>query len=106
MDLNTKREILSKLKHDLMAHFDLNSLILFGSQISENSNENSDFDILIVLNKYKSKKDENEIMDICYNVDLKYNIIIDSHVLSTDELSTLRGRQPIFVNALKNGIYA
>lgn len=106
MDINTKRAILANLKQDLMANFDLNSLVLFGSQTSGSSNENSDFDILIILNNHKSNQDENQIMDICYNIDLKYNIMIDSHVLTTSELSTLRGRQPIFVNALKNGIYA
>lgn len=106
MDINAKKIILSDLKHDLMLNYDLNSLVLFGSQITDSANENSDFDILIVLNKNKSHQDENDIMDICYNIDLKYNIIIDSHVITTAELSTLRGRQPIFVNALKNGIYA
>lgn len=106
MDINTKRTILANLKQDLMTNFDLNSLVLFGSQTTESSNENSDFDILIILNNHKSNQDENQIMDICYNIDLKYNIMIDSHVLTTSELSTLRGRQPIFVNALKNGIYA
>lgn len=40
------------------------------------------------------------------DVDIAYDILIDVHLLSMDELNTKRGRQPIFVNALKNGIYA
>jgi hypothetical protein len=49
---------------------------------------------------------QNRIFDICYDIDLKYNIIIDVHLFSTKELESKRGRQPIFVNALKDGIYA
>ena len=44
---------------------------------------------------------KNTILDICYDIDLKYDIIIDAHLLSTQELESKRGKQPIFVNALK-----
>jgi len=45
---------------------------------------------------------------ICrYNqIELKYNIITDTHVLGESELSTLRGKQPIYVNAIERGIHA
>lgn len=38
--------------------------------------------------------------DICYEIDLKYNIISDNHLMSESELLTLRGKQPIFVNEI------
>lgn len=106
MDRNTKNIILKDLKQNLSAKFDLNLLVLFGSQASGKENENSDFDILVVLNKMQSANDTSEIMDICYAIDLKYNILLDAHILTKADLNSLRGRQPIFVNALKNGIYA
>jgi uncharacterized protein len=103
-----KRLILTDLKSKLEEQYAdaVKNIILFGSQANYTSNEDSDYDVLILLNEDYSKQDENRILDICYDIDLKYNILIDAHLLSTKELETKRGRQPIFVNALKHGIYA
>lgn len=95
-----------KLKIEEQYFDSLKNIVLFGSQSNDKSTEFSDYDILILLNQDYSRIDENKILDICYDINLKYNIIIDAHILSTKELASKRGRQPIFVNALKNGIYA
>ena len=102
------RLILTDLKHRLKEQYtdSLRNVVLFGSQANNKSHEFSDYDILILLNQDYNRNDENKILDICYDIDLKYNIIIDAHLLSIKELDSKRGRQPIFVNALKNGIYA
>lgn len=103
-----KQNILSELKNHLNTLYDnsVKDVILFGSQARGDSDENSDYDILIVLNRNYSGEDENEILDLCYDIDLKYNIILDVHILSTSELDSERGKQPIFINAVKSGIYA
>jgi len=103
-----KRLILIDLKHKLeeQCSDSVKNVVLFGSQVNNSSTEFSDYDVLILLNQDYSRNDENRILDICYDIDLKYNIIIDAHLLSTKELESKRGRQPIFINALKNGIYA
>jgi len=106
--MNDKRIILIDLKRKLEEQYSdsIKNVVLFGSQANNNANEYSDYDILILLNQDYNKNDENKILDICYDIDLKYDIIIDAHLLSTKELETKRGKQPIYVNALKNGIYA
>lgn len=81
------------------------NVVLFGSRVNGGSHNDSDFDILIILTKKADWKIEREISDLCYEVDLKYNIITDTHVISEPELNTLRGKQPIFVNALAKGLY-
>ena len=103
-----KAVILRDLRDNLRKQYQdsVKNVILFGSQAKEIANENSDFDILILLDKDYSGKDENNILDICYEIDLKYNIIIDAHLLSLKELKTIRGKQPIFINAINSGIYA
>ena len=103
-----KRIILRDLKDSLRIKYQnsLKSVILFGSRANGLTNEESDYDILILLDKDYSGKDENEILDICYEIDLKYNIIIDLHLLSLKELKSIRGKQPIFINAINSGIYA
>ncbi len=106
--MTDKRIILIDLKQKLEEYYSdaVKNVVLFGSQANNNAHEYSDYDVVILLNQDYNKNDENKILDICYDIDLKYDIIIDAHLLSTKELKTQRGKQPIFVNALKNGIYA
>ena len=80
--------------------------VLFGSQVYGHVSKDSDFDILIILKKKADWKIEREISDLCYEMDLKYNVITDTHVIGETELNTLRGKQPIFVNAIANGLHA
>ncbi|MHC1777084.1 MAG: nucleotidyltransferase domain-containing protein [Lentimicrobium sp.] len=106
--MSDQSQILNDLKRRLEEHYSdsLKNIVLFGSQANKMANENSDYDILILLDKDYTKNDENRILDICYDIDLKYDIIIDAHLITTKELDSKRGKQPLFVNALKNGIYA
>ena len=103
-----KRVILRDLKDNLKIQYQdsVKNVILFGSQAKGKAHSDSDYDILILLDTDYSGKDENKILDICYEIDLKYNIIIDAHLLSLKELTSIRGKQPIFVNAINSGIYA
>lgn len=82
----------------------LKEVILFGSGLNNAHRENSDYDILILLHNKVHWKTRREITDICYEVDLKYGILTDIHILSEEELDTPRGKQPIYVRALANGI--
>lgn len=102
------QKILVDLKQHLKKNYgdSVKDVVLFGSRAYGDSTEYSDYDVLIVLNKDYSRKDENKILDLCYDIDLKYDILLDVHVLSRKEITSLRGKQPIYVNALKSGIYA
>lgn len=106
--MTDKNNILLDLKARLQEQFPsaINNVVLFGSQANNNANEFSDYDVLILLNNDYTRQDEDRILDICYDLDLKYNILIDVHLLSVREVNSTRGKQPIFANAIKNGIYA
>lgn len=106
--MKNKKKILSDLKLSLIKVFgnNIKDVILFGSQAYGDEKPDSDYDILIILKEKADWKYRRLISDICYEVELKYDIIIDSHILTETELSTIRGKQPIFVNAINNGIYA
>jgi len=103
-----KLTILKELKSCLQKGYkdSVKDIILFGSQAYGNPNENSDYDVLIVLTKDYTARDENQIYDLYYDINLKYNIIIDAHLISEKELGTIKGKQPIFTKAIKLGIYA
>jgi predicted nucleotidyltransferase len=101
-------KIITDLKSHLLKNYgkSVNDVVLFGSQARGDSNEYSDFDVLIVLENDYSGRDENQILDLCYDIDLKYDILLDVHLISIKELTSIRGRQPVFVNAIKSGIHA
>ncbi len=103
-----RQRVLKDLSHLLKSKFsdDIKDVVLFGSQASGKAHKDSDYDILIVLKQKADWRIEREISDVCYEIDLKYDIITDTHVIGESELLTLRGKQPIFVNALTKGFHA
>jgi len=102
-----KIQILNDLKNNLSIKLkdNLKDVILFGSQLYENENVDSDYDILIITKNKPDWKLEREISDICYEIDLRYGIITDTHILSDYEMDLPRGKQPIFYNAINQGYY-
>ena len=85
---------------------DLKDLILFGSQATGKAHNESDYDFLIILKQKADWKTEREISDLSFEIELKYNIITDIHILGEMELTSLRGKQPIFLNAISKGLRA
>jgi predicted nucleotidyltransferase len=107
--MNPDKEIIIKdLKSRLSKHLKENliDVILFGSQLSGMDSAYSDYDILIVINEKNNWRIERMISDICYEIELKYGIITDSHILTENELTLPRGKQPIFYNAINQGYHA
>ena len=102
------KEILKELKGLLFQKYkeEIKDVILFGSKLSGKADIDSDYDILILLKRPKNWRLEREISDICYEIDLKYGILTDTHILSEDELEKPRGKQPIFINAISHGFHA
>lgn len=100
--------ILTELKNHLKKNYGnpVKDVILFGSQAHGDFQKFSDYDVLIVLDNDYSGKDENKILDLCYDIDLKFDILLDVHIISVKELNSVRGRQPVFQKAIKSGIYA
>ncbi len=106
--MNKKTIILQDLKvklGDLLGK-ELVNIYLFGSQANNTENPDSDYDILILLKTKNDWKTKDKVIDICYDVDLKHDILIDAHILAEEELTSLRGKQPIYLNAIQNGIIA
>jgi len=58
------------------------------------------------MNQPISWRQQREIADEIYFIDLKYNILIDVKIISEPEFKTLRGKQPYIQRALQEGIVA
>jgi len=98
---------MTNLKQSLFAKVSdkLKDVILFGSQLHEDEKQTSDFDILVIVKGISNWRLERDISDICYDIDLKYDILTDVHVLGKDELDTPVGRQPVFIDAFNHGYH-
>jgi predicted nucleotidyltransferase len=101
-------DILNDFSRLLRLHLsdNLKDLVLFGSRMAGKAKKDSDYDFLVILKQKADWKTEREISDLSYEIELKYNIVTDTHVLGESELTTLRGKQPIYVNAIERGMHA
>ena len=107
--MNENINIVKELKKILIEHVDNNikDVILFGSRATGSASKYSDYDVLVILKQDYDWHYRNEILRVVYKLELKKDIMIDIHLLSTNEVSnTLRGSQPVFINALNTGLYA
>jgi predicted nucleotidyltransferase len=101
-----KKKILKELKNILMEKFTgyIDKVILFGSQALNTANEYSDYDILIILDKDYDWQLEDMILSLCYEIDLKYDIVTDVKLISRNELQSIKGKQPFILDALEFGL--
>lgn len=102
------REILQQLAARLQKAFpgQLAAVILFGSRAAGTAHAGSDYDFLILTNRKLSAQEEAQWAAVCYEIDVAYGICTDLHFLSVAEANGLRGAQPVFQDALKNGLKA
>jgi predicted nucleotidyltransferase len=101
-------KIIKDLKNHLRKNLGDNVLdiILFGSRSTGSNKVDSDYDILIVLKEKPDWRLRRKISGYCYDIDLKYGIVTDTHIIANSEINTFRGKQPIYQDALRNGIHA
>ena len=100
--------IIKELKDHLNRHLNnkVVEIILFGSRVKGVANIDSDYDVVIVINTQDDRNVRKQISDLCYDLELKYNIFLDTQIISKDELeSGLRGKHPVFRLAVKEGIH-
>lgn len=106
--MNSKH-LTKEIKQYLNTHLNdsVADVILFGSQAKGTANKDSDYDVVIVLKTKDDLKNRKLINDYCYDIDLKYNIFLDTQIISAEELENgLRGKHPVFRLAVKEGIHA
>jgi predicted nucleotidyltransferase len=99
-------KLLKELKSLLIMEYPetIDRLILFGSHVNQTARTYSDWDIILIVKQPYDWHFENEIYDLCVDINLKYDIIIDIKIISLEELDSLRGKQPFVQNALKHGV--
>ncbi len=100
------RQAMQELKELLLQHFpdDIEKVILFGSQVTGQAREFSDYDVLLILKHTYDWKFKRKIFDTTYDIDLKYDILTDIKLISTSELQTIKGKLFFIQDALEHGV--
>ena len=104
-----KKEILQKLKNlfDVTFNGKVKDIVLFGSQTQNKEDKNSDFDILIVTKDVFTWKEKSIVRDICYDISVDFEVLIDSKIISQAEIeNNFWGKHPLISDALNFGIHA
>lgn len=103
------RSLAKEIKRHLNKNLDniVSDVVIFGSQVKGNTTEDSDYDVLIVLNTNYDRKIKKLINNLCYDFDLKYDTFLDTQIISENELKNgIRGKHPVFQIAIKEGLHA
>ena len=96
--------IVKELSTELRNYYpDFRGIYFFGSRARGDYNEFSDFDFASVFDRVIDWKFEKEIIQIISKYDLKYQIIIDSHVYNHNDI--LNPITPFRQNVLKEGLF-
>jgi uncharacterized protein len=96
--LKEVKDALKNLYQDNLAE-----IILYGSYARNDFNENSDIDLLVVLNKLDSAgKEIDKIVDVIYDINLKYNTFISIVPITNEEYRKINS--PLLLNVRKEGV--
>ena len=97
--------ILNKVKNLIRASFPDSTIILYGSQAREDARQDSDYDLLVLLNKDEiSREDEIAIKYPLYDIEFDTGNIISPIVLSKKKWESQHFITPFYQNVKKEGI--
>jgi predicted nucleotidyltransferase len=99
------KSLMTKLKKGLAELYGprLKAVILFGSYARGDYNKNSDLDVMIVLDTYKSRWEELvRSAELASDLSLEYGVTISRTIMS--EAQWNKGDLPVLVNVRAEGI--
>lgn len=101
------KEILTEFKKEIKRLYGkrLKNIVLYGSWARGDATEESDIDLLIVLEgKVIPGKEIDRMIDIITEINLKYDALIAVYPVSEENYSTINS--PLLINVRREGILA
>ncbi len=100
-----ERRALQELKKKICERFPDAEIILYGSKARGDAGEESDIDILILIDSQINRKLKEEVTEITYDIELKYDVVF-GNVIENREFwkSPLANAMPLHWNIDKEGI--
>ncbi|MGB7002468.1 MAG: nucleotidyltransferase domain-containing protein [Halobacteriota archaeon] len=101
------RDILKEFREEVENLYEsrLKSIILYGSWARGDATEDSDTDLLIVLEgKVIPGKEIDKMIDIITEINLKHGVLISIYPVSEEDYSTINS--PLLINVRREGVPA
>jgi len=102
----SERKVVDEFKNFLLSHYPnrIELIELFGSKARGDSDEDSDVDLLLVVDK-EDREFDDQICELMSELCLKYNTLISPVIFEKEEFELYkRVRAPIILNIQKEGI--
>ncbi len=99
------KEILKQFREEIKKLYGkkLKDTILYGSWARGGATEDSDIDVLIVLEgKVMPGKEIDRIIDVITEINLKYGVLISVYPVSEEDFPTVNS--PLLINARREGV--
>lgn len=97
------RKIVGELKENISNKYQLHEMRLFGSTARGDSTLGSDIDVFVCLPEL-NRVIEEDLFDTAYELELKYDCLIDLIVFDEKIHSGVYSQLPIYQNILKEGV--
>jgi len=100
-----EKKALQELKERILKRFPDAEIILYGSKARGDSDEESDIDLLILVESLVDTKLEEEIFHISYEIELKYDVVFGEIIENRDFWNTpLANAMPLHWNIDREGV--
>jgi len=96
-------QIVTELKQRVTAKYPVLEMRVFGSVARGEDTPDSDIDIFVRLPTV-TRHIEEDLFDTAYEIELKYNCLIDMIILADSMLRTYAEQVPIYQNIIREGI--
>src|SRR5690554_2547098 len=103
---NRQYRAIRDLKIEINKYFDLYDIVLFGSVARQEADEESDLDLLIVIREEATHLVRNQISDIVFEINLKYDTNISIVVLEKTKWDNgVMHITPFYKEIERDGVY-
>ena len=100
---DVQTQIVNELKHTINKKYVLLEMRLFGSNARGDATKDSDIDIFVRLSE-ANRVIEEDVFDMAYALELKYDCLIDIIVLADTTLQHYSNQIPLYQNILHDGV--
>jgi len=101
---DNEHKAIKEFKEKIVNKFKFTEIVLFGSKARGNYDNNSDIDILVLLSEESNISIEEEIFDIGFDIEIKYDVILGILVHSKAFWNSKGSLMPIHKEIERDGI--